>query len=161
MSPSPEGHRLQAIHVWVLSSLAALLVAASVPSLVQIRRASGEQEFVRVRTQFARQIGEVHRNWMLGGSTAKVVDFDGSEVRVNDHGWPVLEPEGVGAQTAMSLVRLLLPQQDLNAAWSIRDWTQAERSSESDLALFELGLPGGGAFIYDEATGRVYDRSLE
>lgn len=144
--------RLQAITV---TALMALLIAAALPSLVQVRRAGGEATLERMRERFSSSVGALHGRWLMEGGSARALRIGEQIVHMSKDGWPTIDPRHAQQDTAAELLAVLV-----RPAESLKGWQLFEQPQEgAGIARFYLSLAGGGTFAYDGATGRIFEPS--
>ena len=142
--------RLSALERSVVAAFLVLLVAASVPSVVQMRRAPRESELRVLRNSFAEAVGAVHGYWLTRGGRAEQIEMHGLYIAMNRQGWPTIDPRHETQDTALELYHLVMHQQ-LSHHWKAQEYP----APGSGIATFVLPGPGGGSFHYIAATGTV------
>ena len=142
--------RLSALERSVVAAFLVLLIAASVPSIVQVRRAPRERELRVLRNSFAEEIGAVHGYWLTSGGRADHVELHGLRIAMNRQGWPTIDPRQPTQDTALELYHLVMRQQ-LSHHWLAQEFP----APSAGIATFVLPGPGGGSFHYLAATGTV------
>jgi len=135
-----------------LSALLALLIAAALPSIVQVHRAHGEAVLDRTRATFASALGSVHGRWLLEGGSSRSLRLGQRTVHLSEDGWPTVDPRNTGQDTAAELYALLVDPPGSLDSWR----TEEEPQQSAGTATFRLVAPGGGAFTYDASTGRIF-----
>ena len=142
--------RLSALERSVVGAFLVLLVAASLPSVVQMRRAPREGELRALRNGFAEAVGAIHGQWLMSGGRADHVEMHGLHIAINRAGWPTLDPRHPTQDTALELYHLVMRRQ-LSHHWTSQEFP----APESGIATYVLPGPGGGSFHYLAATGTV------
>ena len=142
--------RLSTLERSVVVAFLALLVAASAPSVVQMRRAPRENELRVLRNSFAEAVGAIHGRWLMAGGAADHVVLHGLRIAINRQGWPTIDPRYPTQDTALELYHLVMRQQ-LSHRWTSQEFP----ARGSGIATYVLSGPGGGSFHYIAATGTV------
>ena len=142
--------QLSALERSVVAAFLVLLVAASVPSVVQFRRAPRENELRTLRNSFAEAVGSIHGHWLTAGGRVDRIELHGLHIAMNGQGWPTIDPRQPTQDTALELYHLVMRQQ-LSHHWLAQEFP----APGAGIATFVLPGPGGGSFHYIAATGTV------
>jgi MSHA pilin protein MshA len=139
------------IELVVVIALLGLLAAIALPKFADLTNEARTASLAGVRGGFTAAIQIAHSKWLAGGTgVAGPVTLDGATVIVNANGWPTVDAANAAQDTADELYALLMSGPRPN------NWTATEvPAAGAGTATFTLPGGGGGAFIYDGATGQV------
>lgn len=142
-------HGLTRLEMLVVLSLGALLVAATLPRVIQLQRAPGQRALHSAHHELAIGLGEIHGRWLRSGSSARTLVHEGRILYLNGNGWPTLDREHPDQDSAAELYAKVVGR-----PLTGESWRTAERPApDAGLASFELRVAGGGEFVYEAETG--------
>src|SRR5688572_8296339 len=124
--------RLSVLERSVLAAFLLLLVASSVPSVVQMGRTARENELRVLRNGFAEALGALHGDWLKHGGRAAQIEANGSRIAMNRQGWPTIDSRHPSQDTALELYHLVM-RKPLSHRWT----SQESPAPDSGVAKFQ------------------------
>ena len=146
-------HGLTRLETLIVLSLGALLVAATLPRVIQLQRAPGRRALHSAHHELVLGLGEIHGRWLRGGSAARTLVHEGRTLYLNGNGWPTLDSAHPDQDSAMELYEKVVGHPLEGTHWL----TTEQLASDAGVASFALRVAGGGEFVYEATTGYLSD----